>query len=79
MLLNLDCKDYRCAVDGTPDNQIPWAPLGYKCDYFHHCSDNYVCQSHRCVIDQVHIINTMKEAVNTAFKADYTESLTKNE
>ena len=72
---NLVCKDYRCSVKGTPENQVDWAPTGEKCDFFHHCSDNYVCQSHRCVIDKNHIIKTLKNQVNDAYKSDYAASL----
>ena len=46
---NLVCKDYRCAVKGTKDNQVKWAKKGGdKCDWFHHCKKGYTCQSHRC-------------------------------
>ena len=69
------CKDYRCAVKGTPENQVDWAPDGEKCDYFHHCSDNYKCESHRCIIDRNHIIQTIKDQVNDAYKSDFAASL----
>ena len=45
------CKDYRCAVKGTKENQVKWAPKGPKCDWFHHCSKYYICESHRCQIN----------------------------
>jgi hypothetical protein len=44
------CKDYRCSVKGTKDNQIEWAPDGDKCNWTHTCKKNYSCQSHRCVL-----------------------------
>ncbi len=44
-----ECKDYRCSVKGTKDNQVKWAPEGEKCDYFHHCMQFFKCKSHRCV------------------------------
>lgn len=46
------CRDYRCAVKGTQDNLIPWAPEGNKCDWFHQCPKHYTCQSHRCVANE---------------------------
>ena len=45
------CKDYRCAVKGTKDNQIGWDKSkkeGNKCDWFHHCKKGRTCRSHRC-------------------------------
>ena len=46
---NLVCKDYRCSVKGTKDNQVKWHKKGGdKCDWFHHCKKGYKCQSHRC-------------------------------
>ena len=45
------CKDYRCAVKGTKDNQIGWDKSkkeGNKCDWFHHCKKGRKCMSHRC-------------------------------
>ena len=56
---NLQCKDYRCAVKGTPDNQEEWTPYGKKCDWFHHCPKNYICESHRCIIHTKKIINSI--------------------
>ena len=44
----LECKDYRCAKEGTKENQVKWAPKGPKCDFFHHCKKGLYCQSHRC-------------------------------
>ena len=44
----LVCKDYRCAKEGTKENQVKWAPKGKKCDFFHHCKKGLYCQSHRC-------------------------------
>jgi hypothetical protein len=45
---SLVCKDYRCVLKGTKENQVPWAPKGEKCDYSHHCKKGLYCQSHRC-------------------------------
>ena len=46
---NLVCKDYRCAVRGTKENQVKWAKKGgSKCDWWHYCKKGYSCQSHRC-------------------------------
>lgn len=45
---SLECKDYRCALSGTKENQVAWAPKGEKCDFFHHCKKGLYCQSHRC-------------------------------
>ena len=28
---------------------VVWALDGEKCDWFHYYSDNYTCQSHKCV------------------------------
>ena len=45
------CKDYRCAVKGTKDNQVGWDKSkkeGNKCDWFHHCKKGRKCMSHRC-------------------------------
>ena len=44
----LVCKDYRCVLKGTKENQVEWAPKGEKCDFFHHCKKGLYCQSHRC-------------------------------
>ena len=44
----LVCKDYRCVLEGTKENQVEWAPKGEKCDFFHHCKKGLYCQSHRC-------------------------------
>jgi hypothetical protein len=44
------CKDYRCSVKGTLDNQVEWAPEGSKCNWTHTCKKDYSCQSHRCVL-----------------------------
>ena len=41
------CKEYRCSLKGTKDNQVPWRTK--KCDWFHWCKKGYKCQSHRCV------------------------------
>ena len=60
---NLKCKDYRCAVEGTKDNQVEWAPNGKKCDWFHHCRKHYVCQSHRCQINRKDIINSIAKNI----------------
>ena len=61
------CKDYRCAVKGTKDNQVAWAPKGTKCDYFHHCPKYYHCESHYCVISRNKVINTISKSL----KKDY--------
>jgi hypothetical protein len=48
---NNQCKDYRCALKGTKDNQIGWDKSkkeGNKCDWFHHCKKGRKCMSHRC-------------------------------
>ena len=45
------CKDYRCAVEGTKDNQVGWDKSkkeGNKCDWFHHCKKGKRYMSHRC-------------------------------
>ena len=60
------CKDYRCAVKGTKDNQVAWAPDGEKCDWFHHCGKNYKCQSHRCVFQIKDIIKALTKKVKNA-------------
>ena len=57
------CKDYRCAVKGTADNQEAWAPDGVKCDWFHHCGKNYKCQSHRCVFQIKDVIKALSKKV----------------
>ena len=41
------CKEYRCSLKGTKDNQVPWRTK--KCDWFHWCKKGYTCQSHRCI------------------------------
>ena len=61
------CKDYRCAVKGTKDNQVKWAPKGDKCDWFHHCPKYYHCESHYCVISRNKLVNT----VGKTLKKDY--------
>ena len=35
------CRDYRCALKNTKENQVQWSPEGTKCDWFHHCKKNY--------------------------------------
>ena len=57
------CKDYRCAVKGTKDNQVEWAPYGPKCDWFHYCKKDYVCESHRCQIKRQNIINSIAKNI----------------
>jgi hypothetical protein len=61
------CKDYRCAVKGTKDNQVEWAPKGTKCDYFHHCPKYYHCESHYCVVSRNKVVN----AISKSLKRDY--------
>ena len=61
------CKDYRCAVKGTKDNQVKWAPSGTKCDYFHHCPKYFHCESHYCVISRNKVVNTIANSM----KKDY--------
>ncbi len=63
---DLVCKDYRCVVKGTKDNQVAWAPDGEKCDWFHHCGDNYTCQSHRCVFKINSIVKALTKKVKKA-------------
>ena len=47
----LRCRDYVCQPKNVKDNQIEWAPKGLKCDWFHHCTEDYECQSNRCVLN----------------------------
>ncbi len=61
------CKDYRCSVKGTKDNQVEWAPKGDKCDWFHHCPKYYHCESHYCVISRNKVINKVAKTL----KNDY--------
>ena len=63
---DLVCKDYRCVLKGTKDNQVAWAPDGEKCDWFHHCGDNYTCQSHRCVFKINSIVKALTKKVKKA-------------
>ena len=58
------CKDYRCSVKGTQENQIAWAPDGEKCDYFHHCKNYYKCESHRCILYTNKIVNDVRNKLN---------------
>ena len=60
---DLVCKDFRCQPKGTKENQEAWAPDGEKCDWFHHCRDNYSCQSHRCVFKIKSIIKALSKKV----------------
>ena len=56
------CKDYRCALKGTKDNQIPWHIRGGKCDWFHHCNKGLECQSHRCLdVDMIAEMNNYEK------------------
>lgn len=48
---DLRCKDYRCAIKGTEDNLLSWAPNGIKCDWFHHCGKGFKCTDNRCIPD----------------------------
>ena len=57
------CKDYKCALKGTKDNQVKWAPKGPKCDYFHHCGKYYKCESHRCEIDTKKLTKTVEKTL----------------
>ena len=59
-----ECKDYRCSVEGTKDNQVKWAPEGEKCDYFHHCKKFFKCESHRCILYTNKIVNDVKKKLN---------------
>lgn len=61
------CKDYRCAVQGTKDNQVEWAPKGDKCDVFHHCRKYYHCESNYCVITKNKVISDVEKTL----KYDY--------
>jgi hypothetical protein len=63
----LVCKDYRCAVKGTKDNQVPWAPKGVKCDFFHHCKKHKKCESHRCVINTSKLIKKTAKSISGDF------------
>ena len=40
------CKDYRCALKETKENQVGRTK---KCDWFHRCQKGYKCESHRCI------------------------------
>lgn len=60
---NLKCKDYRCSVKGTKENQEEWAPYGKKCDWFHHCKKDYICESHRCQVNRKNIINSIAKNI----------------
>lgn len=60
----LRCKDYRCAIKGTKENQVEWAPDGPKCDYFHWCKSDYHCVQHRCVIKRQTIIDNITKKLN---------------
>ena len=57
------CRDYRCALKGTKENQVKWAPKGPKCDYFHHCGDYYKCESHRCEIDTKQLTKSVEKSL----------------
>ena len=61
------CKDYKCAVKGTKDNQEEWAPKGDKCDWFHHCRKYYHCESHYCVISQNKVIKDVEKTIKKEF------------
>lgn len=41
------CKDYRCALKETKENQVEQRPK--YCDYFRRCQNGYKCESHRCI------------------------------
>ena len=58
------CKDYRWAVKGTKENQVKWAPKGPKCDWFHHCSKYYTCQSHRCEVNTKKLTKSVAKSLN---------------
>lgn len=51
--LGLTCYDYRCQV-ATPNKTdiISFAPEGPKCNWFHHCIQDYECNKHRCELKQ---------------------------
>ena len=57
------CKDYICAVKGTKDNQVEWAPKGDKCDVFHHCRKYYHCESNYCVITKNKVISDVEKTL----------------
>ena len=66
----LQCKDYRCSLKGTKDNQLGWDKSkkeGNKCDWFHHCPKYYHCESHYCVVSRNKVVN----AVAKTLKRDY--------
>ena len=61
------CKDYRCSVKGTKENQVEWAPKGDKCNWIHHCRKYYHCESHYCVISQNKVINDVEKTIKKEF------------
>jgi hypothetical protein len=65
---NYVCKDYRCAVKGTKENQVKWAKKGgKKCDWWYHCKKNMKCESHRCVIDTSKLIKKTAKSISGDF------------
>ena len=62
---DLKCRDYRCALKNTKENQIQWSPKGTKCDWFHHCKKNYNCQSHRCVPNGEKIAQSLEDKITS--------------
>lgn len=58
---DLVCKDYRCALKGTPDNKMSWAPDGIKCDWFHHCKKGLKCEKNRCIPDIDAVVDAIKK------------------
>ena len=75
---NLVCKDFRCSVKGTKDNQVKWHKKGGdKCDWFHHCKKGYKCQSHRCnkTEDYNEALEEQEEKVKAEKKAEEEKTL----
>ena len=62
---NYVCKDYRCAVKGTKDNQLKWAPEGPKCDWFHHCRKNSECEDNRCVVKVEKVLEELHDKITS--------------
>ena len=59
------CRDYRCALKNTKENQVQWSPEGTKCDWFHHCKKNYNCQSHRCVPNGEKVAQSLEDKITS--------------
>ena len=59
------CRDYRCSLKNTKENQVKWSPDGAKCDWFHHCKKNYNCQSHRCIPNGEKIVQSLEDKITS--------------